>query len=79
MKKVFLMLAVAAGCAMMTSCKSDAEKVAELTAEGLKAALSGDMDKASECDEKIQKIMEKHQDDPDFQEEVAKALLKGDK
>lgn len=76
MKKVFLMLVVAAGCFVMTSCKSDAEKVAQLRIDYEKAIEDGDLEKAEKIEKEAKEIIGDREDDEDFAKECKEAYKK---
>lgn len=76
MKKFFMMLAVVAGCAVFTSCKSDAEKAAQLAIDAENAVKEGDMAKAAELSAEAAKILESNKDNEDFLKQVDEAYNK---
>lgn len=76
MKKILMMLVVAAGCAVMTSCTSDAEKAAQLTVEVAKLTAEGKTDEATKKAEELKAIMEANKDNKDFEKEYADACEK---
>ncbi len=76
MKKFFLMLAVVAGCAVFTSCKSDAEKAAQLTADSVKAYAEGNTEEAEKLAKEAEQIVEANKDNADFQKEYLEACAK---
>ncbi len=76
MKKFFLMLAVVAGCAVFTSCKSDAEKAAQLLIDAQKAAAEGNMEEVLKLKAEADKIAEANKDNEDFEKQVEEAYNK---
>lgn len=86
MKKIFLMLAVVAGCTVFTSCKSDAEKAvvektdaekaAQLAYDAEKAMEEGNLEEIEKLQAEFNKLVEANADNADFMKEAEEAYNK---
>lgn len=76
MKKFLMIAAIIATAAGLTSCKSDAEKAAQLKVDAREAKANGDIKKMKECQVQYEELEKKNADNPNWDQEVDAAYEK---